>query len=391
MRRVDMGGFIISARQKKLVNQVLESTRLSYGPMTRKFEEGWAKLHQVKYALFCNSGTSALQVALHALREKYDWKNGDEVIVPATTFIATMNIVLQNNMKPVFVDVDPLTFNLDPKLIQQAITPRTRAIIAVHLLGQPADMKSIVAIARFHKLKVIEDSCETVSVSYAGKPVGGWGDVSCFSTYASHLVVTGVGGFACTNDADLATRIKGLYNHGRDGIYHSIDDNAQGTQIMKSRFHFTHNGYSYRGTEMESALGIGHLERFHKELKKRQENASYLSKGLVNLEEAGYLKLPITLPQAEHSFMLYGIVVNPKKVNRDSLIKRLEENGIMTRFMMPLLNQPVVMGMFGKNIRKKYPVSDNLLNNGFLLGIHPELTKADLDYVIDVMHNEVIR
>lgn len=381
-----MGGFVITPRQKQLVNKVLDTTRLSYGPMTEKFEKMWSTLHDVKYSLFCNSGTSALQVALHALKEKYGWEDGTEAIIPATTFVATMNIVLHNNMQPVFVDIEPDYYNIDPEKIEAAITPLTKVIIVVHLLGQAAQMDKIMRIARKHKLKVIEDSCETVGTTYAGKPVGSWGDISCFSTYASHLVVTGVGGFACTNDADLATRIKGLYNHGRDGIYHSIDDNKKGTQIIKSRFNFVHPGYSYRCTEMESALGIGHMERFPRELKIRQKNAQYLIQKLQPLEDAGFITLPKVHPKNTHSWMLFAIGVKDPAVLRDQVIDRLERKGIATRFVMPLLTQPYIKKMYGNDIIDSFPVSKEVNRKHFLLGMHAELTKEDLDYVVKEMY-----
>lgn len=379
MRNIQVGGFTITRRQKTLVNKVLDSTRLTYGPMTQKFEKMWAELHEVKYALFCNSGTSALQVAIHALKDQNNWQDNDEVIIPAVTFVATMNVVVHNNLKPVLVDVEKDYYNIDPTKIEAAITPKTRAIIAVHLLGQPAQMDKIMKIAKKHKLKVIEDSCECVGVSYMGKRVGSWGDVACFSTYASHLVVTGVGGFACTDDDDLAIRIKGLYNHGRDGIYNSIDDNKKGIEMIASRFNFVHSGYSYRLTEMESALGIGHMERFKKELDQRRVNAEYLIALLKPLERKKYLKLPKTHPKAGHSFMLFGIVISPKYI-REGIIEELEGKGIATRYMMPLMPQVVTKKLLG-HISNNYPVAQHIDDNGFLLGMHAELSKADLKYV----------
>lgn len=386
MRIVDVGGFTISKSQKRLVNKVLKSTRLSYGPMTQEFEKQWSELHQVKHSLFCNSGTSALQVALHALKEQYLWKDHDEIIIPALTFVATMNIVLHNNMKPVFVDIEKDYFMIDPEKIEEKITNKTRAIIVVHLLGQPAQMDRIMEIANKYGLKVIEDSCETVGATYASTPVGTWGNVSCFSTYASHLVVTGVGGFTCTNDDELAIRIRGLYNHGRDGIYHSIDDNKKGVEIIKSRFNFTHSGYSYRCTELEAALGIGHMERFGKELKKRQKNAAYLIAQLNQLEQDGFIFLPKTHPLATHSWMLFPIVVNPEKVNRNILMENLEENGIKTRYMMPLLSQPITQQLFGGKVIKNYPIAQMMDKNAFLIGCHPEINKRDLDHVADILY-----
>ena len=177
MKAITLGHLNINAAGKRYVNEALNENRLSRGRFTDRFEREFAELHQVKHALFCNSGTSALQIALAALKEVYGYKDGDEVLVPATTFIATSNIVLQNNLKPVFVDVDPYTFNMAPYQIKSAITERTRAIIPVHLFGLPADMDKIKQIAYSHGLQLLEDSCETMFASANGKSVGSWGDI----------------------------------------------------------------------------------------------------------------------------------------------------------------------------------------------------------------------
>jgi dTDP-4-amino-4,6-dideoxygalactose transaminase len=165
VRQISVGAIEITKEDKRLVNQVLDSNRLSYGKMTRLFEQKFAKLHDSKYAVFTNSGTSSLQIALQAMKEYYKWEDGDEVIVPATTFVATANIVLYNRMKPVFVDVDSKTFNINPDLIEEKITSRTKAIIPVHLLGLPAEMGRIMEIAKKHKLRVLEDSAECMFAS----------------------------------------------------------------------------------------------------------------------------------------------------------------------------------------------------------------------------------
>src|SRR5579859_348355 len=160
MRRIGLGTLNISEQGKQYIMDCLDSNRLSRGKYTDQFEQKFANLHQCKHGVFMNSGTSALQVALAALKEVYGYKDGDEVLVPATTFIATSNIVLQNNLKPVFVDVNPRTFNMEFWKIEKKITPRTRAIIPVHLFGLPADMEEIMDIAKKRGLQVIEDSCE---------------------------------------------------------------------------------------------------------------------------------------------------------------------------------------------------------------------------------------
>jgi perosamine synthetase len=192
-RIIGVGTFTASPLAKRLVMEALSNNRLSYGPMMQRFETELARMHGCRFGIMSNSGTSALLLALQALKELHGWADGDEVIVPAVTFVATANIVLHNRMVPVLVDVDRLYYELRPELIEQAITPRTRAIIPVHLFGQPADMEPIVAIARRHSLKIIEDSAETMFASCNGKRVGSLGDIGCFSTYVAHLIVTGVG------------------------------------------------------------------------------------------------------------------------------------------------------------------------------------------------------
>lgn len=387
-KQIGVGGVQISALAKTYVNRVLKSSRLTYGPFTQKFEKEFARRHRVKFAIFCNSGTSALQTSIHALKKRYRWKDGDEILVPAITFVASVNTVIQNQMKPVFVDVEFDYFEIDPFQIEQHITKKTRAIMPVHLCGLPCDMNPILKIAKKHRLKIIEDSCETVLAEYHGQPVGSWGDVSCFSTYAAHIIITGVGGFACTNNESLAIDIKSLFNHGRDGIYLSIDDDKTTDEkklfkIVKRRFKFIDIGYSYRATEMEAALGFAQLKTIKKEIKKRNENAVYLSKGLADLQK--YLKLPKIRPHSTHSFQMYPLVCK-KKVNRENLIFYLEKHLIESRYLLPLLNQPAYKQLFG-DIEKNYPVAEMLSKKGFYIGCHPGLTKKELNYIIYCFHN----
>src|ERR1700733_6658434 len=172
MRKITLGTLNISENGRNYVNDALDHNRLSSGKYTAAFEHLFSQYHDSRYGIFMNSGTSALQVALAALKEVYNYQDGDEVIVPATTFIATSNIVIQNRMKPVFVDVRPDTFNIDPTRIFDAITSRTRCIIPVHLFGLPADMQSVMTIARNRGIQVIEDSCETMFAEQGYQRVG---------------------------------------------------------------------------------------------------------------------------------------------------------------------------------------------------------------------------
>lgn len=385
-RNIPIGTLKIGPYAKRLIFETLNKNRLSYGPLSARFENKFAKLHNTKFAIFTVSGTSALQVALHALKSIHNWSDGDEVIVPAITFIATSNIVLQNNLKPVFVDVLPDTYNIDPQKIEEKITKKTKAIIPVHMYGLPADMEPILRIAKKYKLKIIEDSCETMLARYRGKMVGSIGDVGCFSTYVAHIITTGVGGIVTTNNPDYAIKIKSLINHGRDSIYLNIDDDnnlnrrnsKEVFQMVDRRFSFIDVGYSYRLTEMEAALGLEQLKYLKTNIKKRQKNALYLINSLKKF--SNLIQLPTILKDRDHVFLGFPIVIKDKKIKRSKLLTYLEKNGIETRYMMPLLNQPIYKKIFG-NIENQYPIAKYINQNGFYIGCHPGLKKDDLDYI----------
>lgn len=372
---IGVGELVIGRRERRYVNEVLDSSRLSYGPMTRRFESLFAKLHGCRFAVFMNSGTSALHVALQALKLQGGWKDGDEVLVPAVTFVATANVVLHNNLRPVFVDVDPRTYNIDPKLIAAKVTKRTRAVIPVHLLGLPADMGPIMRLARRRGLKVIEDSCETMFARYHGRPVGSMGDVACFSTYIAHYIVSGVGGFATTNDAALALRIKSLMNHGRDPAYLDIDDDDKKGQalsdVVSRRFSFVDVGHSLRATELEAAIGLAQLERKDGIVRRRTAAARDYLRMLRPL--SGSLQLPHVPKGVEHMFMLFPLVVRGEP--KGGLVRHLEQRGIETRDLLPLVNQPVYRKLFG-DIEARYPVARRLNAHAFYIGCHQFLTAA---------------
>lgn len=380
---VGVGTFTTSPLAKQLVNEVLDSNRLSYGPMTQRFESEFARLHGCRFGIMSNSGTSALQLALQAMKEIHGWKDGDEVLVPAVTFVATANIVLHNRMVPVLVDVDPLYYGLDPALMEKAITPRTRAIIPVHLFGQAADMDPILEIARRHNLLVIEDTCETMFANYKGRRVGSLGDIGCFSTYVAHLIVTGVGGLNTTNNPDYMIKLRSLLNHGRDSIYISIDDakDKEGEElhtIIERRFSFISVGHSFRVTEMESALGLAQLADWETMISRRRRNAAMLTEALKPFDNV--LQLPAIRPDCEHSFMMYPLVLRDE--NKRALVNFLEDNGVETRDMLPLTNQPVYRRVTNWK-EGDYPVARHINTNGFYVGCHQDLRQSELDYIAE--------
>jgi dTDP-4-amino-4,6-dideoxygalactose transaminase len=329
---------------------------------------------------------------VHALKEHFGWQDGDEVLLPAVTFVASSNVVIQNGLKPVFVDVEPDHVGIDPAQLEKHLTARTRAIMPVHLFGQPCDMDPIMAFATAHDLRVLEDSCETMFVRYKGRPTGSWGEVSCFSSYVAHLIVTGVGGFATTNDEQLAVLMKSLMNHGRDSIYLSIDDDDTKDQdvlkqLVARRFSFIHVGYSYRATEMEAALGVGELARHQEILSRRQENARFLNAALSDLGR--YLQLPSVRSGAQHAWMMYPIIVK-SGVQREDLLLSLEMAGIETRHLMPLINQPIYRKLFG-DLEPNYPVAAHINRNGFAIGCHQGLDRGDLEHIVATFHDYFAR
>lgn len=381
MRQISLGHLDISTQGKEYVNDCLDNNRLSRGKYTTAFEKEFAAHHDAAHAVFCNSGTSALQIALAALKEKYKFQDGDEVLVPALTFIATSNVVIQNNLTPVFVDVDPKTFNIDPYEIEKHITPKTRCIIPVHLFGLPCDMRNVMRVANKHGLRVIEDSCETMFATTDGISVGTWGDMACFSTYVAHLIVGGVGGIVTTNYEDNAELCRSLLAHGRDNIYLSIDDDdatgdAELERIIKRRYSFDRVGYSYRATEIEAAIALSELHRAQDNIRARRHSANYLSLLLMQVPE---LQLP-TIPIAyEHSFMMYPMVYDG---DREKLLMHLEKQGIETRYMFPLLSQPIYRRLF-PGLEDKYPVAKHLSEHGFFVGMHQGLTREDIEYIAE--------
>lgn len=388
--QIGVGCAQITKKEIAYVNEVLKNQRLSYGPFTKKFETLFAELHDSTHALMVNSGTSALRIAVAALKEIHKWNDGDEIICPALTFVASANVIVMNSLTPVFADVSSLNYNLDPDEIENKITKKTRAIMVVHLFGQPAEMEPIMKIARKYKLKVIEDSCETMFVKYKGKPVGSFGDISCFSTYVAHFIVTGVGGLALTSNKRYYDYMRSLANHGRELSYVTIDDDKNLTpkqfeHVVKNRFKFLRLGYSFRATEMETAIGLAQLERKDDIVRKRKANALYLLKKLKPLEK--FLQLPSWPEYSDHGFMMFPIVVKKGVAfKRNELVMYLELANIETREMVPLINQPVYTKMYG-NIESKFPVARWINHNGFYIGSHQMLTKKDLDFILETLFN----
>ena len=371
-----IGDFKFTPKTAALINEVLQSGQISYGPMSKRFENDFAKLHDCDFGVLSNSGTSSLLVALETLKEARGWRDGDEVIVPALTFVATVNTVLQARLKPVLVDVEGHYYGIDVSGIK--VRKRTRCIIPVHLFGQPCEMNDILYIGYHKNIGIIEDSCETMFVKQRKNDmVGSLSDIACFSTYMAHLITTGVGGIAITNNPHYARLMRSFCNHGM-----AYDDLSTGKEFNPKKLHrdftFDRIGYSFRITELEAAIGLAQLDTWQTMTDNRQANARHLTEHLKNLP----LQLPAIRPGAEHAFMMYPIIC--LEGDRDELTGYLNMHHIETRRMLPLINQPAYAGMWKP---KNYPVAQWIDDNGFYIGCHQNLTRKDLDYAIEILHN----
>jgi len=359
------------------------SIRLSYGPKSKQFEKSFSSIHGCKYGVLSNSGTSSLQVALQALKEVHNWEDGAEVIVPATTFVATANIVLHNNLKPVFIDVDKDNYGLDISLLEKAITPKTRCIIPVHLFGisnSIEDIKIVLSkINRLDDIKIIEDACEA-AFSTSGKQqirVGSMGDIGCFSFYVAHTLTTGIGGMAITDNPIYAEYMRSLVNHGWDRVVRPVDISEYDFDEIKKRYNFSKVGHSFRVSELEAALGLGQLETYQESLNKRYLNVKAIIAKLKPLADRGLLQLPPSIP----SLMMFPIVC--LKEDKWELIKYLEKNGVEIREMLPLINQPIYADLLKQD---DFPVSQMLIKRGLYIGCHHFMEADDIDKIGSVFN-----
>lgn len=386
MDKVGVGYASVTELEKKYVMDALENGRLSQGKYVSSFEKEFAHAHGQQYGVMCNSGTTALQLALATLKETDNWDENTEVLCPAITFIATPNSCLHTGLKVKFVDVEPDTYNMDPGEIEKHITPHTKCIIPVHTFGLPCKMAEIMEIAKKHNLRVVEDCAEAHFAETNGKTVGGFGDISAFSTYVAHTITTGIGGITCTNNREFMEILRSLVAHGRactcercvasDSKF--VCPKRMETELDR-RFCFERIGYSYRAGEIEGALGLAQLERREEIMGKRHENAAYLINRLEKYEDK--IQLPRHPDNTSHTYMMFPIVVKKDSgLDKKEFVLYLEKCNIETRPMLPLLNQPVYLKMFG-NLEPEYPVAAYIDHNGFYIGCHHGLSMEELDYM----------
>jgi perosamine synthetase len=338
---------LVGAQELAAISRVLISGQLAQGEYVVAFERRFADLCQVQEAVAVSSGTAALHLALLA----YGIGPGDEVITTPFSFAATANVIRLVGATPVFTDIEPDSYNIDARLVEAAISPRTRAILPVHLYGNPCDLPLLAALAAKHHIALIEDACQAHAATIAGKPVGSYG-TGCFSFYSTKNMTMGEGGIVTTNDPAIAEHIRLLRSHGQSERYHHV--------IV---------GYNLRLTEIQAALGLIQLDKLEHFTEQRIANAAYLSDRLGD-----WVQTPAARPGYRHVYHQYSIRVPPDQ--RAHWMRTLRERGVETavHYPCPIHRQPAYRGQFAD---LSLPVAEAAAREVLSLPVHPALSAAE--------------
>jgi len=347
----------LEGNEKKYINECIDSTWISSkGSFVKQFENNFAQYTSSKYSVTACNGTAAIHLALLAL----NIGSGDEVIVPTLTYIASVNSISYTGAEPVFVDSLETTWQMDPQDIINKITPKTKAILVVHLYGHPCEMDEIVKIAKKYNLFIIEDCAEALGTLYNKKHVGSFGDVAAYSFFGNKTITTGEGGMVTTNNNDINKRV--------------IHYKGQGLVNGKEYWHDL-IGYNYRMTNICAALGLAQLERIDEFLSKKRQRANWYQKKLKNLP----LSFHLESNNSKHSYWMVSILVNEHQ-ERNALRQFLKENNIETRPLFPPIH---TMPMYNKN--QKFKIAESLSQRGINLPSWPGLKEEDVTHISNVI------
>lgn len=370
MREIPLSSPDITDLERKAILEVLNTGNLSLGPKLPEFEEMLAHFVGTRYAVAVNSGTSGLHLCMKAL----GIADGDEVITTPFSFVASANCILYERAVPVFVDIDPFTLTLDVGQIEAKVTKKTKAILPVHVFGQPCNMDSVLKIAEKYSLQVIEDSCEAIGATYRGRKAGTFGDCGVFAFYPNKQMTTGEGGAIVTDREEIALLCRSLRNQGRG--------NGQ-EWLAHERL-----GYNYRLSDIHCALGIAQLQRINELLSKRQYVAEVYNSLLKNL--AG-IRIPSAPSDVTISWFVYVIVLEKMftRNQRDKILINLKKRGICcSNYFPPIHLQPFYASTFGYK-RGDFPVTESISDRTIALPFHGNLSKEDIEYVVAGLKEEM--
>jgi dTDP-4-amino-4,6-dideoxygalactose transaminase len=351
---------LLGEEEQAAVRRVLESGVIAQGPRVAEFERAFAAFIGVKHAIATSNGTTALHAALLA----HGVGPGDEVITTPFTFMASVNSILYTGARPVLCDIDE-SFNLDARLIEDAITERTKAIMPVHLYGQPADLDTIGEVAQAHGLALIEDACQAHGAKFGGRMAGSFG-TGCFSLYATKNMTTGEGGMITTDDDAVAERSRRVIAHG-----------------MKVRYYHDSLGYNYRLTDMAAAIGIEQLKKLPMFNARRLENAHLYDQRLANIPG---LLTPTVFPHRTHVYHQYTLRITPEfGKSRDAVAEALAEHGISTGIYYPVpVHQQEAARAAGLG-EGAFPVAEQMAREVLAIPVHPAITDADRMFIVDAL------
>ena len=357
---------VIGDRERELVDGVLRSRQLSLGPTVTEFERMWADRIGTKHAVACSSGTAGLHCCLHAL----GIGPGDEVITSSFSFVASANVIVYTGATPVFAEVDPLTFNMDPAAVEAAITPRTRAILIVDIFGYPADVPALIAIAERHGLAIVEDACQSIDGDFNGKKLGTYGHPSVYGFYANKQLTTAEGGVILTDDDALHLLLKSLTNQGRS------DD---GAWLVHSRL-----GFNYRLSDVHAAIGIAQIERLDWMQDARARIAGRYQARMASV--AGVT--PMYEGPQRRSWFVYAPRLDAD-LARDAIIGRLEAEGVSAKPYLPCIHlQPYYRTDHG-HAPGELPVTEEISASTIALPFFCEMTDEQVDRVCDTMERAI--
>ena len=388
--RVSVGYPCYSDEELRGAIGTLLDLRLSQGPKVKEFERLYSEYIGTKFGVACNSGSSANLLALSVLLKSGKVKAGSEVILPATTFATVVMPIVQLGLVPRFVDVDMDTYNINLLEMEMAINNNTGLIMPVPTLACPIDMRSVMDVANYHNLPVLEDCCEAHGASWDGKKMGSYGTLSTFSFFVAHNITTGEGGMVMTNDEELYSLLQSMrefgrlkeYDKSKSRFYYSNDE----LQDFDERYAFELVGYNLRMTDVYASLGIPQVKKLDDLNRQRNEIANFYTEHLR--QHSYYLELPVIPEKGEHTF--YGYIMTIKEgtgLDRKTIVNYLEDNGIDTRAVMGgnLSKQPFMKG-------QKFEVQGDLKNanyitdNSFFIGSHPHINQEARQHVVDVFN-----
>lgn len=356
---------LLDGNEKKYLTECVETGWISSeGRFVKKLEDEFSAYCGQKYGIAVANGSVAIDVAIRALKEKYSWSDDDEIILPSFAIISCAQSIVYNKLKPVFVDADAISWNIDVEKIEPLITPRTKAIMAVHIYGLPSDMNPIIDLAKKYNLKIIEDSAQAHGQTYRGKKCGGFGDVSTFSFYSNKHITTGEGGMIMTSDKELAEKC----NYFKNLCFNP-----------ENRFIHTDLGWNFRMSNLQAAIGVAQFERLEEFINRKKKMGAMYQELLKDIPA----QLPLLKTDyAQNNYWIFGLVLNKDvKLCAKEAMKKLAQSGIGTRpFFFPLHKQPVFEKM-GLTDKIKRPVSENLYEKGFYIPCGLNLTCDKIELV----------